>query len=368
MAAQKRIQNSRARTGKAPQRRRRKNKAGKIILFVIEIVVLIVVVMFLYSTFMTTQKVGKLDIPEGAIIINETIKETAEVTMKGYRNVALFGVDSTSGQLGRGTRSDAIIVASINEDSGEIRLVSVYRDTYLNRGNDSYNKCNGAYAQGGPEQAINMLNMNMDMNITDFVTVGFKGLSEAIDALGGVMIEVDEVELLHINNYQMTMAADLKRSYKPVENAGYQRLDGLQATAYCRIRYTLGDDFKRAERQREVLMATLEEAKKASPATLTDIAGKVFDSTLTSFDLADIITMLVDVRKYQVVGDGGFPTASLRTTGTIGSKGSCIVPLDLEQNVIWLHGFLFENEEYTPSAELRSFSEKIERDTAQYVR
>ena len=219
-----------------------KKKRTKIILFIVEIFVLLLMVVVLYGV-LKTEKVGKVEIPEEDIVINEEVKVKEETTMKGYRNIALFGVDSTTGALTKNTRSDSIMIASINQDTGECKLVSVYRDTYLNLSNDSYNKCNAAYAKGGPEQAINMLNMNLDMNITDFITVGFAGLSDTIDALGGIMIDVDSSEISHLNNYQICMAKDLKRNYTPVSSTGYQLLDGLQATAYCRIRYTAGDDF-----------------------------------------------------------------------------------------------------------------------------
>jgi LCP family protein required for cell wall assembly len=333
---------------------------------IVEIIVLLLAVAFIY-TVMRVEQSGKLVIDEDSIIINEAVREYADEVLGDYLNVALFGVDSTTGSLGRGTRADGIIIASLNRSSGDIRLVSVYRDTYLNLGNDRYNKCNAAYAQGGPEQAINMLNMNLDLNITDFITIGFKGMSEAIDTLGGIMIEITEAELLHINNYQMTMAEDLGRGYVPIERAGLQRIDGLQATAYCRIRFTAGDDFRRAERQRDVLRAILDEAKKASPATLTRVADDIFSSVLTSFELSMIMSLLLDITKYDIVGDSGFPAADLRTTATIGSSGSCVVPLDLEQNAIWLHDFLF-GEQYVPSTELRAYSKKIKEDTSPYLR
>ncbi len=343
-----------------------KKKRSKILLFVVEIFVLLLMVVVLYGV-LKTEKVGKVDIPEEDIVINEEVKIKAETTMKGYRNVALFGVDSTSGELTKNTRSDSIMIASINMDTGECKLVSVYRDTYLNLGNDTYNKCNSAYAKGGPEQAINMLNMNLDMNITDFITVGFAGLSNTIDALGGVMIDVDEAEIEHLNNYQLCMAEDLKRSYTPVTSTGYQLLDGLQATAYCRIRYTAGDDFKRAERQREVLMAIAEKAKTASPATLNEIASDVFGQIYTSLDLSEILELLGDVTKYEIVDQAGFPEDSMRDTGTIGSKGSCVVPVSLSENVTWLHGFLFEDEAYTASEAVQGYSEKIKSDTSGYL-
>lgn len=346
-----------------------KKKRTKIVLFVLEIFILLIMVVVLYSVF-KIEKVGKVNLPQEEFVINPEVEEKVETTMKGYRNVALFGVDSTSGALTKNTRSDTIMIASINQDTGECKLVSVYRDTYLNLSNDSYNKCNSAYAKGGPMQAINMLNMNLDMNIKDFITVGFAGLSNTVDALGGIMIDIDDVELKHINNYQKTMASDMKREYTPVESTGYQLLDGLQATAYCRIRYGGGDDFKRTERQREVLLAIFEKAKSASPTTLKEAVDAIFenDEIYTSLDVADILDILGDITKYEVVAQGGFPEESRRTTGTIGSKGSCVVPVSLADNVQWLHEFLFEDEEYSPSDAVIEYSNKVEADTSGYVK
>ena len=346
-----------------------KKKRTKIVLFVLEIFILLIMVVVLYSVF-KIEKVGKVNLPQEEFVINPEVEEKVETTMKGYRNVALFGVDSTSGALTKNTRSDTIMIASINQDTGECKLVSVYRDTYLNLSNDSYNKCNSAYAKGGPMQALNMLNMNLDMNIKDFITVGFAGLSNTVDALGGIMIDIDDVELKHINNYQKTMASDMKREYTPVESTGYQLLDGLQATAYCRIRYGGGDDFKRTERQREVLLAIFDKAKSASPATLTAAVNAIFDNDeiYTSLDVADILDILGDITKYEVVAQGGFPEESRRTTGTIGSKGSCVVPVSLADNVQWLHEFLFEDEQYSPSDAVIEYSNRVEADTSGYVK
>lgn len=348
-------------------REREKQKRKKILLFIVEVFALLIMVVVLYGVT-KGEKVGKVELKTEDIVINEEVKEREETTkMKGYRNIALFGVDSTTGALAKNTRSDSIMIASINQDTGECRLVSVYRDTYLNLSNDSYNKCNSAYAKGGPEMAINMLNMNLDMNITDFVTVGFAGLTNTIDALGGIMIDVDEAEIGHLNSYQFTMAEDLKRSYNEVTQTGYQLLDGLQATAYCRIRYTAGDDFKRAERQREVLMAVAEKARTASPAVLDQIANEVFDQIYTSLDLSEILALLTDIAKYQIVDQAGFPHEDYRKTGDIGSKGSCVVPVDLAANVEWLHQFLFQ-EEYSASESVKTYSDKIKGDTSGYLR
>lgn len=352
---------------KSSRKQQAKKQRRRIIFFVAELVVLVVAVFVLYGV-MSGTKSGKMVLDNDEIIINDKVVQAQETTMKGYRNIALFGVDSTTGALTKSTRSDTIMIASINQDTGECKLVSVYRDTYLNLSNDSYNKCNAAYAKGGPEMAISMLNMNLDMNITDFVTVGFAGLTDTIDALGGVYIDVDDSEISHLNNYQLCIAEDLKRTYTPVSSTGYQLLDGLQATGYCRIRYTAGDDFKRAERQREVLAAVADQAKKASLPKLTETANAVFNETYTSLDLTEIIEMLGNVGSYYISDTAGFPQESNRTTGTIGSKGSCVIPLNLEDNVKWLHQFLFNDYEYEPSATVKECSEKIYSDTNGYLK
>lgn len=354
-------------SGKSTSKKKQaKKQRRRIIIFIVEIIILVIAVVVLYGVMKGTGS-GKVELNDEKIIINDTVEQAQETTMKGYRNIALFGVDSTSGALTKNTRSDTIMIASINQDTGECKLVSIYRDTYLNLSNDSYNKCNAAYAKGGPEQAINMLNMNLDMNITDFVTVGFAGLADTIDALGGVYIDVDDSEISHLNNYQLCIAEDLKRSYTPVAETGYQLLDGLQATGYCRIRYTAGDDFKRAERQREVLSAVADQAKKASLPQLTSTADTVFNEVYTSLDLAEIVDMLGNVGTYYISDTAGFPQESNRATGTIGSKGSCVIPLSLEDNVKWLHEFLFDAKDYEPSETVKKCSQKIYDDTNGYL-
>ena len=351
--------------------RKAKKKQKRIALFIIEILVLAVLVVVLY-TVLKAENIQKITVDEDNInkVFNEKVEENE--ALKGYRNIALFGVDSREGDLGKGTRSDSIIIASINEDTGEINLCSVYRDTYLNLSNDSYNKCNSAYAKGGPEQAIIMLNMNLDLNITDYVTIGFDGLIDVIDSFGGVMVDVSEAEISHLNNYQISMVGTTSdgqtftategKDYTAVTTAGYQKLNGLQATAYCRIRH-VGDDFERAERQREVLAAVMDEAKKASVTDLNKILDKVLPNVATSLDVDEMVAMLGDVTKYKITGSDGFPFESHRATGKVGGKGSCVIPNNLEQNVVMLHEFLFGDEEYTVSSQVQSYSDKIALDT-----
>lgn len=364
---------------------RKKKSGAKMVIFGVEILLILIMVGVLI--FVTTRtndaKVVELD-PEN-LGISDTVKEeqsklsedssgedttatVGEVKDSGYMNIALFGLDAkTESQLYKSSRSDSIMICSVNMDTGDIKLVSVYRDTYLNLGTDEYNKCNAAYSQGGAEQAIKMLNMNLDLDITNFVAVSYSALIDLVDGLGGVYIDIDSEELQHINNYQITIKKDLGlSSYTPVTQTGYQLLDGLQATAYCRIRYKTGDDFARAASQREVIKAIEEKAKATDAATLVNVFNDVIDEVYTSLDSEDLLTLVQNINNYRITDEGGFPEESLRGTGSIGAKGDCVIPLDLEENVIWLHEFLFDETDYTPSSTVQECSEKIASDTSKY--
>lgn len=357
------------RTGgkKMSAKQRKAKKRKRIVLFAVEIVALVVLLAALVSVLMIT-KTDKVKINPEDIAVNPEVEENTE--MKGYRNIALFGVDSRTGKLGKGNRSDTIMIASINQDTGDVKLVSVYRDTYLNLGTDAYNKANAAYAQGGPEQAINMLNMCFDLNIQEYVTVGFDALIETIDALGGIQIDVHENEIEHLNNYQRSMFSEdendaLNENIVKVTKPGLQTLNGLQATAYCRIRY-VGDDFGRAERQRKVLLACLDKAKQANPATLVEILNKVMEHVSTNLGVEEMASVLKDVASYEVVAQDGIPFESARKTGTVGKKGSCVIPVDLAENVKMLHEFLFDAADYVPSEQVQQCSQQISSDTGVY--
>ncbi len=340
-----------------------KNKK-KLILLILEVLVLVAAVVILLVVMKLEKTNTRVNIDEDVLDIHEEVEENE--TMKGYRNIALFGVDSTTGELESKTRSDTIIIASINEDTKEVKLVSVYRDTFLNLGNDTYTKCNAAYQKGGPEQAMQMLNTNLDMDIKDFVTVGFKGLKDVVDALGGVEIEITQGEISHLNNYQYSMAEDMKIDYTPVKEPGVQTLNGLQAVAYCRIRQ-IGNDFQRTERQRTVLMQISEKAKTMSASQLNSIATSAFEEVYTSLELQEILDLLAMINDYEITETAGFPQMDALTTGVIGSHGDCIVPLDLADNVVWLHEFLFEEEGYQVTERVQNNSDEVESRTSVYL-
>ena len=368
MAEQKRSSSTGAQGKKTSAKQRAAREKRKVVIFAIELIIILIMIAVLYLVLNKAKEGPKVTYLEPEKLeIHEEVQEN--VTMKGYMNIALFGVDAeTESQLYKNSRSDSTMIASINMDTGDIKLVSVYRDTYLNIGTDEYRKCNAAYSLGGAEQAVKMLNMNLDLDITDFVTVGYKGLSEVINGLGVIYIDVDSEELKHINNYQIGIAEVLKCDYNKVTETGYQLLDGLQATAYCRIRYTKGDDFKRASRQREVIMAIEEQAKKADAATLVKVFNDVIGDVYTSISSDTILELIGNIANYQIVDQSGFPEESMRTVANVGAKGSSVIPLDLESNVVWLHQFLFDDQSYEVTDSVREYSEKIKSDTTPYLR
>lgn len=378
-------------TAKAMSAKQREaKKRRKIIIFAVEVIIILIMGAILYLVLNTTSSAPHITVIEpDKVAINPVVQAEKEEggTMHGYRNIALFGVDATKeSQLYKSSRSDCTMVASINMDTGDIKLVSVYRDSYLNLGNDKYNKCNGAYSSGGAEQAVKMLNMNLDLDITDFITVGYAGLAQVIDGLGGVWIDVSEAELRYINDYQYSILGKLSKQYlgtvpngldftpdeyffdydlKRVESAGYQLLDGLQATAYCRIRYA-GSDFERTARQREVIKAIETQAKKANLTTLLNTFNMAVDDIYTSLDVDDITELLGKIADYRIAEEAEFPGRKGRITVNMGAKGSCEVPIDLTSSVAELHELLFDDANYQVSETVREIAAQIAADSAKY--
>lgn len=329
------------------------------ILLIVGIIVLSVFLIVVAYVYTKWSKIDTQDIKAEDIVINEEVKLNKELDLgDGYKNVALFGVDSRDGSLGKGNRTDCIIVASLNNETKEIKMVSVYRDTLLNLSEGTYQKCNGAYSYGGPVMAINMLNMNLDLDIEDYVTVDFGAIADAIDLLGGVEIEVTEEELPYLNQYLLETANSAGKESYFIGSAGVQTLDGVQATTYARIRSTAGGDFTRTERQRLVIEKMFEKAKTADLGTINEIIDKVFPQVSTSFTLQEILMYASAYSEYTLAENMGFPVD--KYTDTVSGLGSIVIPQDLTSNVTKLHEFLFGTTGYTPSSTVQNVSSNIQ--------
>ena len=286
------------------------------------------------------------------------VSEEARERGTGYLNVALFGVDSRKNELGKGTRSDAIMVASLNRETLEIKISSVFRDTLLEQDDKSINKANAAYSYGGPEEAVAVLNKNLDMDIEHYVTVNFDALIDVVDSVGGVEIDVTEEEVQYVNGYSTEIKKVTGKDSPDITGPGPQILDGIHATAYTRIRYTAGDDFKRAERQRTVLTKIVENLQKASPAQLNKIIDSVFPQVATNFTMAEILDYAKDAFDYKLVETTGFPFD--KTTDELLDVGSVVIPVTLKSNVEQLHKFFYgDGEAYSVSSTVAAISDKI---------
>ena len=344
------------------QKRLLKKRRRRRILFGIEIFILLILIagVFIYA------KLGKMNFTSldfSKIGVNSGVSNNK--VMKGYTTIGLVGLDNRSTKLKSGN-SDTMIIASINNDTKKVKLVSVYRDTYLRIGEDSegngqYSKANAAYAKGGAEQFLNMLNTNLDLNVTDFVSVDFQAVAEAVELLGGIDVELKEEEVVHLNNYCVETSKVTGMDYTPLKKtAGVHHLNGVQTVAYARIRYTAGNDFRRAARQREVIYKIVEKAKNADVATLSKILDKVFPNIYTSFSKAEILQMGMSMLSYDIEDQTGFPFDHLygqRVKDAVGID--VVLPVTLESNVIKLHEFLYPEDSYTLSEEVKAYSQRI---------
>lgn len=219
-------------------------------------------------------------------IVEEEFKDYDNVDK--IKNIALFGIDATDGNAGR---SDSIMIATIDSTHNKLKLTSIMRDSYVNIEGYGYDKINHAYAYGGPELSIKTINENFGLNIEDFVSVNFSSLPKIINILGGVDIEITDDELQYINSYIDDINKKDGTSSSHITSAGVQHLDGTQALAYSRIRYTSGGDYKRTERQRTVLAALFSKLTSASVSSYNSLLNEVLPYVQTNLSATDILSL-----------------------------------------------------------------------------
>ena len=333
---------------KQPLTKKQKRKKRRKTLIIIEVIVLILVVLFLIAGL----KIGKNDLDDETIGL-----------LQGYQCIALFGVDNRSNGDYTTGHSDSIMVACINNETKEVRVISLYRDTSLMmniKNKDMILKCNSAYQNGGPEAALEMLNRNLDLNIQEYVAVDFNALSDVIDDIGGVEINLTAEECKLMNNDYIGEVAKITGKSSNGVAPGLQTLNGVEATAYCRLRYTAGGDFKRAERQRTVMSQMVNKIKNMSATQALKLAtdDNVLKEISTSLSPSEIAVLAKSMRDYSLGATTGFPFDKAGYDGGQ-SKGYLLVPCTLESNVSKLYFFFFNKENYVPSQEVKKISKEI---------
>lgn len=331
-------------------KKRRAKRRRRAIFLIVEILILLALLAVGYVMV----KYGKIQLNmfgDGDILFNEGIRQ------EGYTTVALFGGDSREGQLEEGTHADTIIVAAINNDTKEVKLVSVYRDLMLQQMDGNIKKANNAYFMGGPQEAINVLNRNLDLDIEHYVTVDFKALADVIDLLGGIEVELTEEEATEMNRHisETAMVAEKEAIFV---SEGIQTLDGVQAVTYARIRKNVGGDYARTERQRLVIQKVVEKLKQTNLSTLNNVIDEVFPQVSTSFTLTELLKLAAGAMQYELGESSGFPFEL--TDGSVEGIGSVVIPLGFVENVEELHEFLYPKDEYTVSDTVQEIAEEIE--------
>lgn len=327
---------------------KKKKKTGKKILIII--VIILAIVAGIAFAFIQ-DKLGKINY----VTLNNEELGISENVKEGYRNIALFAVDSRNINSDDGSRSDGIIILSINEKTKDVKMVSVYRDTYVQVEGYGLTKVTHAYAYGGPTLAIKTLNQNLDLNISEFISVNFDAVATAIDEIGGVEIQIKSNEVAEMNKYIKETAQVTGKTANTIPSAGTYNLDGVQAVTYGRIRKVGNGDYERTQRMRTVIMTALNKAKKMGLSTLNNVIDKVLPKVQTNITSGDILGLASQIGSYNVTTNIGWPYET---------KGKTLdawygVPVTLETNVKKLHEELFEQTDYEVPDSVKEISKKI---------
>lgn len=333
------------------EKNKRKSKKKKIWIKVLIVLIILVAIIAGAGFAFIQDKLGKINY----VTLNDEELGISENVKEGYRNIALFAVDSRNIKSDDGSRSDGIIILSINEKTKDVKMVSVYRDTYVQVEGHGLTKITHAYSYGGPALAIKTLNQNLDLNISEFISVNFDAVATAIDAMGGIEIEIKKDELAQMNKYIVETAQITGKTANTLPNAGTYNLDGVQAVTYGRIRKTDGGDYKRNERMRTVIMKTLNKAKKMDWGTLNNIVDTVLPKVQTNITSGDILGLASQIGSYNVTSNLGWPyeTKGITLDAWYG------IPVTLESNVKKLHEELFDQTDYTVPETVKEISTKI---------
>lgn len=361
--------------------RKYKKMRRRKIIFGIEITVMLILsgILFVYAWInRSMDKMNQDTLDSSQIQINSEVKANTDLSqMSGTQVIALVGVDARGvegSELAESMNSDTIILCCIDHDKQEIRMVSIMRDTWMNMAKytDEYyefDKANSAYNRGGPESMLSMLNTNLDFALTDYVTVNFKALADAIDVLGGLDIEMTNAECVHANNYNREVSEAQGVEYEAIpydEDLGddyseVRHVSGALATSYARIRYGGGDDAKRTSRQRIVINLMVQKLKQ-NPTKIPEILDKVMGNVSTSLTKNEILELGMHAVTYTMGTSYAYPFQLCYGENVVNALGEdVVIPVTLEFNVRELHEYLYPGLSYEPSAAVTEYSDYIAR-------
>lgn len=334
-------------------------RGGKVKLILLALLVVILALVLIFMGMFG--KVGKIDINKDNIGINEQVAKD----LSKFRNIVLLGVDARDMDDYEHCRTDAMIIVSVDKKNNEIRQISVYRDTYVHVNDEyGYDKITNVHAYEGTEGTLHALNENLDLNIEEVVVVNWKAVANAIDALGGIEIEVLDSEINELNKYMNETARSIGGTATKVEKAGVQTLDGVQAVTYSRIRKDAATgDYRRNERMKIVVSATVEKALK-NPWKIPKCANVALPQVRTNMSSTDIMGLATSFITNKMTDSVGWP---FDTSGWTAYNGAwCGVPVTLNSNVVDLHEKYFGQAGYTPTKTVQDISAEISARTGYY--
>lgn len=337
-----------------------KMKKKKNIIIAIVFVVLIVLIAIILVAINSGKVKNKSDknikqSTEGTAAKNDSTNTDGDDSDEktGTEDFAIFGVDSRSNQLEKGTRSDSIMVVRVDHDAKTVRIVSIFRDCMMNIEGHGYQKVTHAHAFGGPELAVDTLNKNLDLNIQHYVTMNFNSVGDIVDEVGGIVQDIDDSEAGVINGYIDEVNNVRGTSSAHITSAGTYTLDGTQAVAFSRIRYTSGGDYKRAERQRTVLFKVFESAKEMNAVAKIQLVTDMINNVNTDYETDEILSIFKNLSDYTIEDSTAYPQVFY------GGKvdGAWVeVPCSLVDMATGVHQFLYGENDYTPSDTVSEYS------------
>lgn len=295
---------------------------------------------------------------------NFAISDQVADELSGYRNIAILGVDARADEGYDGSRTDAIIVMSIKKSNGDIRLISVMRDSYLKmgyfEGEPILDKITHAHHYAGGMNTVAALNQSMDLNIKEFVIFNWKAVADAVDCFGGIEINVKANEIEDLNKYGNETAMNVGGEYKKITKTGVQTLDGVQATTYCRIRKSSGGDEGRGQRYKKVVAAVMKQAIK-QPWKLSELSKTVFPNIRTNMSQTDMFSAVLRAPGYEIKKSISWPKEYY--SGYLSDGIAYVVPTTLESEVQDLYKKAFGLDNYSVSGTCRQISDEIINDT-----
>ncbi|MEW8955357.1 LCP family protein [Clostridium sp.] len=335
-----------ARQGKGKKRKKKKKKNPRLRIFLLCLLLLSLLGLgygiYYVANLFGSVKTEKID--RENVGIDSSLEEKLKQDGKdNIINIALFGIDEPEGN--EPTRSDATMVLTIDKDRGKIKITSLMRDSYVKIDGHGRDKLNHAHAFGGPELTIKTINQNFNLNIEDFVSVNFADMQKIVDALGGIELTIRKDEIEKANWYINELAKIGKKKATPLTKTGKQKVNGMQALAYTRLRVTAGGDFERTERQRIVLQCLFDKIKAAGISEYPDLVKELLPMIKTSLSPSEMISLGTDIIFNGVTNleqerfpiDGDFPDKGDKINGI------WYLPFDEKVTKQKLHDYLFND-------------------------